>query len=158
MASKQSGDSSPASQPLGHPDKQPTKHGSGQPANRPATTRCFPLSLPLPLPLAVSEGRGAEEIKQTRRLLSEIYIRWTRKQAGDRPETGHPSRGPGSRPASQPSWIRLTNRPSGQRLACTPTKQPPHKSSLLPLSLSLPHTIFLNTSLYSLCYLKVYEG
>ena len=74
MASKQSRDSSPASQPLGHPDKQPTKHGSGQPDDRPATTRCFPHSLPLPLPLAVSEGIGAEDIKQTRRLLSDIYI------------------------------------------------------------------------------------
>ena len=43
-ASKQSGDGSPASQPLGHPDKQLAKPWSGQPAEQPAATRDFPLS------------------------------------------------------------------------------------------------------------------
>ena len=68
-ASKELGDSSPASQPLGHPDKQLAKPWSGQPAEQPAATRDFPLSHTLPLSLSppVSEGIVRQWSREARR-------------------------------------------------------------------------------------------
>jgi hypothetical protein len=52
---------------------QPSMDPGSQTTGQPQPAASLSVS-PLPLPLAVSEGIGAEDIKQTRRLLSDIYI------------------------------------------------------------------------------------
>ena len=66
-----------ARHPASHLDtqtsSQPSMDPGSQTTGQPQPAASLSVS-PLPLPLAVSEGIGAEDIKQTRRLLSDIYI------------------------------------------------------------------------------------